>query len=47
MDIYKMTLKTINLNKFKKYSFKTPKDSKEIINLMKEVRLKINQLCNK
>ena len=47
MDIYKMTLKTINSNKFKKYSSKTPKDSKEIINLMKEVRLKINQLCNK
>ena len=45
-DIYILTEKTVRLKIFKRYFNKKPKNPDEIINLVKKVRFKINQLCN-
>ena len=45
-DIYILTKKTVRLKIFKRYFNKKPKNPDEIINLVKKVRFKINQLCN-
>ena len=45
-DIYELTKKTVRLKIFKRYFNKKPKNPEEIINLVKKVRFKINQLCN-
>ena len=45
-DIYELTKKTVRLKIFKRYFNKKPKNPDEIINLVKKVRFKINQLCN-
>ena len=45
-DIYSLTKKTVRLKIFKRDFNKKPENPDEIINLVKKVRFKINQLCN-
>ena len=45
LDIQKYLNKILNLNRFKRYKFKKPRNINEIYRLSEEVRLKTTNLC--